>query len=216
MCLYLFYYIYRYVLENILCMKLYFSFIIQKNEWVERCTYLVKFNNFLYRYCFMLQISSCHEPKICIETFNLTKENGVPILIVSPHFTGKVQPLNIGMYESSKTAYNKAVDSWIPGLRLGNICAGFKATGIFPLDGNVFTHLDFTHSEVTDRQVNVKNYQNEINRPVQDNESRTLSTSVLEHSCRSSNQPVQLEECGDQGTHSDSNKILVTLWISTP
>lgn len=31
-----------------------------------------------------------------------------------------------------------------------NICAAFKATGIFPLDRNVFTDLDFAPSEVTD------------------------------------------------------------------
>lgn len=122
-----------------------------------------------------LLIYDNHESHICIEALNLAKENGVTILTVPPHSTGKLQPLDVGVFGPFKTAYNKAVDSWMmrnPGqtysiyavaecvreahmkaMTPGNICAAFKATGIFPFNRNVFTDLDFAPSEVTDRQV---------------------------------------------------------------
>lgn len=82
----------------------------------------------------------------------------------------------------------------------------FQSNRKIPFDTKMFTDLDFTSSEVTDQQVYVENDQNEINKPVQDNQSRTPLPSILELSCPGSNQQVQLEEPIAQGTHSDRTK----------
>ncbi|CAB3224738.1 unnamed protein product [Arctia plantaginis] len=60
-----------------------------------------------------LLIYDNHESHICIEALNLAKENGVTILTVPPHSTGKLQPLDVGIFGPFKSAYNKAVDSWM-------------------------------------------------------------------------------------------------------
>lgn len=136
-------------------------------------------------------------------SFESGKRNGVTILTVPPHSTGKSQPLDVGVYGPFKTAYNKAVDSWMlrnPGktfsiyevagcvkvahtkaMTPGNICAAFKATGIFPFNRDIFSDLDFAPSEVTDRLID--EVQNENIRPVHDIENigtTASSSTVLE------------------------------------
>lgn len=185
-----------------------------------------------------LLIYDNHESHICIEALNLAKENGVTVLTVPPHSTGKLQPLDVGIFGPFKTAYNHAVDNWMlrnPGktfsiyevagcvreahmkaMTPGNICAAFKATGIFPFDRNVFTDFDFAPSEVTDRQVDIENNQNEINTPVQDNASKTPSPSILELSNPGSLQVVQLIQPATQDTHSDGTKMSSACELQPP
>lgn len=120
-----------------------------------------------------LLILDNHESHICIEALNLAKDNGVTVLTVPPHTTGKLQLLDVGVFCPFKVAYNKAVDSWLmrnagktftiydvagcvkeahmKAMTPNNICSGFKATGIFPYDRNIFTDDDFAPSNVTDR-----------------------------------------------------------------
>lgn len=94
-----------------------------------------------------------------IAAIDLAKEYGVTILIVPPHSTGKMQPLDVCVFKLFKTAYNKAVDSWMmrnagkpisiyevtacigeahmKAMASLNICSGFK------------TKLAFFHSTAT-------------------------------------------------------------------
>lgn len=119
-----------------------------------------------------------HESHLTIETLNLAKENGVTIVTLPPHCSNKLQPLDVCVFYSFKAHYNAAVDSWMlcnPGIPMtiyqvgscvglahersmtpSNIKAGFKKTGIYPFDSEVFTTGDFLTSYVTDR-----NYDNE-------------------------------------------------------
>lgn len=60
-----------------------------------------------------LLIMDNYEAHICIEAINLAKENGATILTVPPHSTGKLQPLDVGIFKPFKTAYNAAVDRWM-------------------------------------------------------------------------------------------------------
>lgn len=150
-----------------------------------------------------LLILDNHESHICIEALNLAKENGVTIITVPPHSTGKMQPLDVGVFGPFKTAYNKAVDGWMmrnPGktfsiydvagcvkeahlksMTPSNICNAFRATGIFPFNRDVFTDLDFAPSEVTDRQYepNPVDIEQEINfcNDENDDKNRTRSPS---------------------------------------
>ncbi|KAB0790123.1 hypothetical protein PPYR_15344 [Photinus pyralis] len=103
-----------------------------------------------------------HESHLTINTLNLAKDHGVTI------------PLDVSVFASFKAHYNRAVDSWLlhhPGIPLtiydiagcvgvahdramtpSNIKSGFRKTGLFPFDRNIFTDDDFLVSAVTDRE----------------------------------------------------------------
>lgn len=114
-----------------------------------------------------------HESHLTIETLNLAKENGVTIITLPPHCSNKLQPLDVSVFYSFKSHYNAAIDSWLihhPGTPMSiyevascvgvahqramtpaNIISGFRKTGIYPFDRNVFSEDDFLVSYVTDR-----------------------------------------------------------------
>lgn len=114
-----------------------------------------------------------HEIHISLSSIDLAKSNGVTILTLPPHCSNRLQPLDVSVYGPFKKYYNSAVDTWLqnhPGRTLDiynialcinsafeksttmkNIQAGFKATGIYPFDKNIFTDDDYLVSAVTDR-----------------------------------------------------------------
>ena len=99
--------------------------------------------------------------------------SGVTILTLHPHCSHKLQPLDVGVFSSFKAYYYSAMDSRLlqkPGVPLtiydvagivniahqrsmtpSNISSGFKKSGIFPFDANIFNEDDFAPSYVTDR-----------------------------------------------------------------
>lgn len=114
-----------------------------------------------------------HESHLCIEALDLAKNAGVHVLTLHPHTSGKLQPLDVGIYGPFKVFYNSAIDSWLlrnPGkpvtiYDLGeligiafqkvmtpkNITNSFAKCGIFPFDRHIYADDDFLPSSVTDR-----------------------------------------------------------------
>lgn len=114
-----------------------------------------------------------HESHLSLESLDLAKASGVHVLTLHPHTSGKLQPLDVGIYGPFKTYYNAAIDAWMlrnPGKPITiydigeiagsaflkvmtptNITKSFKACGIFPFDRNLFDDEDFLPSSVTDR-----------------------------------------------------------------
>ena len=114
-----------------------------------------------------------HESHLSIEALDLAKSSGIHILTLHPHTSGKLQPLDVGIFGPFKTYYNAAIDSWMlqhPGkpvtiydvgeiagiaflksMTPANILNAFKKCGIFPFDRNLFNDDDFMPSMVTDR-----------------------------------------------------------------
>lgn len=108
---------------------------------------------------------------LTLECINLCKDNGVTLFTLPPHTTHKTQPLDVGVFGPFSTAYDKAVQSWTlanPGIppsiyqiagfvntawsksaTPANIISAFKATGIHPLNKNIFSEKDFMPSIVT-------------------------------------------------------------------
>lgn len=118
-----------------------------------------------------------HETHLSLQTLQLASEAGVVVLTFPPHSSHRLQPLDVSVYFPFKAFYNQGVEAWHinnPGKTMdiysvaevvgqayprafttSNITSGFKKTGIFPLDRNIFTETDFLPSYVTDRPVPV-------------------------------------------------------------
>lgn len=114
-----------------------------------------------------------HDSHLSIEGLDYCKSNGVTVLSFPPHCSHKLQPLDKSVYGPLKKYVNTACDSWmtnhpgqtmtiydIPGIisqalplaaNPSNIINGFKATGVFPFNPDVFQDIDFMPSYVTDR-----------------------------------------------------------------
>ena len=103
----------------------------------------------------------------------MAKENGVIMLTLPPHTSHRLQPLDKTVYGPLKTYYSRAMDGWMrshPGRTVTiseipelvnqaflsamsptNITSGFRATGIFPFNRDIFPEEDYAPSMVTDR-----------------------------------------------------------------
>lgn len=106
------------------------------------------------------------------EVLDYFKDNGVTLLSFPPHTSHKLQPLDRSVYGPLKKQINTACDAWmalnkrpmtiydIPGILARsiplavtpvNIMSGFRVTGIFPFNRDIFTDADFMPSYVSDR-----------------------------------------------------------------
>ena len=146
-----------------------------------------------------------HESHITINSLEFSKENGIVVVTLPPHTSGKLQPLDKTVYNSLKTNYNITCNDWMlsnPGCTITiydiptlfniaylkaftpqNIINGFRYTGIWPLNRLIFIPDDFLASYVTDRDFEVvKNFdiveteQLSVNQP---SESRTSGTTKI-------------------------------------
>jgi hypothetical protein len=95
------------------------------------------------------------------------------ILTLPPHCSHKLQPLDVGVfysfkvfigYEHEKSLLNNpgktitfceigefVKHAYSASFTKENIESGFRATGIFPFNRNIFSEVDFLSSDVTDR-----------------------------------------------------------------
>lgn len=104
---------------------------------------------------------------------DLAAENGVVLLTLPPHCAHYLQPLDRTVFGALKKFIHSFSHIWITdnpgktikihdlsgvvddlymiGLTRPNIISGFRSTGIYPFNRDVFTDIDFMLSYVTDQ-----------------------------------------------------------------
>ncbi|KAE9521524.1 hypothetical protein AGLY_018080 [Aphis glycines] len=113
-----------------------------------------------------------HESHLYLPVIDFCKDNGIVLLSFPPHCSHKLQPLDRSVYGPFKKFVNREMDQWMtmhPGSRMTiydipqivagalpdavsprNIMGGFKVSGIWPFDRNIFREDEFAPSLVTD------------------------------------------------------------------
>ena len=113
-----------------------------------------------------------HTSHISLDSIELARIHGVIMICIPPHTSHKLQPLDRTFFGPLKSAYNSECDKWMvnhPGGRIsfyeiGGLFAsaytrvasidkaisGFRCTGCWPYNPDVFTDVDFAPSLVTE------------------------------------------------------------------
>jgi hypothetical protein len=122
----------------------------------------------------LLLVFDNHYSHITLESYKFCKENGIVIVSIPPHSSHRLQPLDVTFFGPLKKANHRECDIFMKvkaqrvirpddfaaffdnayfsvATTIAKGISGFKATGIYPLNPNVFTDEDFHHEwEVQD------------------------------------------------------------------
>lgn len=123
----------------------------------------------------VLLILDNHVSHVSLETIVLAKNSGVILLTLPPHTSHRLQPLDRTVFGPMKTFFNRALDdhmrsypnvsitiydtgalsarAFTKAMTLENIISGFRCTGIYPLNRDIFSEADYAPSTVTDRDL---------------------------------------------------------------
>ncbi|KAJ8960684.1 hypothetical protein NQ314_006042 [Rhamnusium bicolor] len=150
----------------------------EKTGWVNREPFmdiLKHLHGFVKKYTRVADTSNNRQSPIAYfnKLLEFCKSNGIMLLRLPPHTSRKLQPLDKAVYKSLKSNFNIACNDWMvmnPGKTITiyevagllgiaytkaftptNIINGFRSTGIWPLNRNIFSGEDFLSSSVTDR-----------------------------------------------------------------
>ncbi|RUS72105.1 hypothetical protein EGW08_020131 [Elysia chlorotica] len=123
----------------------------------------------------VLLILDNHASHCSTQVIDFARENHITLLSFPPHCSHEMQPLDKTVYGPFQKFYDNAVDLWVrkpenvgkqmsihsvpqmvsyaypKAFTIANITSGFRATGIFPMDPNIFPEDRFLPSYSTDR-----------------------------------------------------------------
>ncbi len=121
----------------------------------------------------VLLILDNHQSHISIDSLSFAKANGIHMLTLPPHCSHKLQPLDKAVYGPLKCYYNRSMDSFLrthigkgvniydipnivnsahqQAMTIANIVSGFRSTGIFPFNRDIFEECEFLAAAVSER-----------------------------------------------------------------
>lgn len=121
----------------------------------------------------VLLILDNHCSHISLESVTPAKESGNVLLTLPPHISHRLQPLDKTVLGPMKTYFNRAMDNtmrtspnreirtqgigalteraFVQSMTVDNITSGFRATGVFPLNPDIFTDANYVPADVTDK-----------------------------------------------------------------
>lgn len=130
----------------------------------------------------VLLILDNHSSHISLTAVDYCKSSGIVLLTLPPHTSHKLQPLDRCLYGPLKRHFSKGMDDWMrtnPGRAVtiyevgklagtafnltmtpNKISSGFRVTGIFPLNSQIFEDHEFAPAEVTDRPLTEQDEEN--------------------------------------------------------
>ena len=118
-----------------------------------------------------------HSSHKSLSTIEFARENGIIMISFPPHSTHKMQPLDRTVYGPLKAAYNRKCDKWMTttsrvGRRISvfdqaelfgkayiatatmhNALSGFRCTGMWPYNPDVFQAEDFAPNLITEEEL---------------------------------------------------------------
>ena len=120
----------------------------------------------------ILMILDNHKSHISVASLQLAKNSGIVLLTFPPHTSHKLQPLDRTVFGPLKTFYNVACGEWMLthcgkpmtiydvaecvgksyplAFTQKNILSGFRVSGIWPINENIFSEDEFLSSYVTE------------------------------------------------------------------
>lgn len=127
----------------------------------------------------VLLILDNHSSHCTLAAVNFCRENHIVLLSLPPHSSHRMQPLDRCFFSPLKKYYSVECENWMrnhPGrtittfqitsifapayaktATIANAIEGFKVTGIWPFNNEIFSDADFLASSVTERPVEPQN-----------------------------------------------------------
>ena len=93
--------------------------VANKSGWINEKIFVQWFDHFLgyfqpqHRSSPSLLIMDGHTSHVSLELVNKARDNNVSLLILPSHCTHKVQPLDVAVFKSFKSQYDRAVMNWL-------------------------------------------------------------------------------------------------------
>lgn len=153
-------------------------FLGNSNGWMTK-EYFLKFLEHFVKHVRpsaqypILLIMDNHASHTSLESINYCREHHIIMLGIPTHTSGRLQPLDVGVYAPIKLRFGAVCDNWMvanpgkviridnlvhlfnctygPVATVGNAVSAFSATGISPLNPLIFKESDFAPSLTTDR-----------------------------------------------------------------
>lgn len=158
---------------------------VHPSGWIQTDLFLKWFDKFVifsrasktHRVLLLLDGHSTHTKSL--ELIDKARDAGVILLCFPPHCTHKLQPLDVAFMKPLSLYYSDEVKRWLrehakdhrvvtqfqiaslfgkaylKASSMTTAISGFRATGIWPVDANIFQEHDFLASAATDIDLNV-------------------------------------------------------------